>query len=358
MPSFSLSGDSEISSAPPGVQQGLPFALQVVLSLLTPLLAIPAAYYCWKLFAVIRRRLLWKIRRRLILAHIFIGAIPVLLILLIVWVSALLFYYQLSYYLISNQIGIHTAQVHAFNVALRTALLQASGSPLDPAELKTILDRDSKYLLASYPSASIILRYQDAAERANVIGGGAVKPDLLSTYQVPRWTDRDFYGLVLEDAQPELYKDGGSPAASSGAAKRLFIRSFVISDYRSEFQFSIEASVPFDRHMLDRLKASLGVDLLLAKGVGVSTLNVMLQNTDILKNNIESATFELEDNQGLLRGRSGPSCCFPWPGVRVWRPAAANPTCCSSSFRPRNSFKTFFTRKATSARRYSACCRS
>ena len=286
---------------PPEVQQRLPLSLRLVLSLLTPLLAVPAAYYCWKLFAVIRRRLLWKIRRRLILAHIFIGAIPVLLILLIVWVSALLFYYQLSYYLIANQIGIHTGQIHAFNVTLRTTLLQVSGSSLDPAELKSILDRDSKYLLASYPSASIILRYQDSGvERSNVIGSGSVKADLLSTYQVPRWTwDKDFYGLVLEDAQPELYRDGNSQARNGGA-KRLFIRSFVISDYRSEFQFSLEVSVPFDRYMLDRLKAALGQDLLLANGVAVSALNVMLQNTDILKKSIESATFDLENDQGLV----------------------------------------------------------
>ena len=133
---------------PAGLVQALPALLQFALSLLTPLLAIPAAYYCWKLFALIRLKLLWKIRNRLILAHIFIGAIPVVFILVIVWVSALLFYYQLSYYLISNQIGIHTAQIHAFNIALRTALNQIPASLPDPSELKSVLDRDSKYLLA------------------------------------------------------------------------------------------------------------------------------------------------------------------------------------------------------------------
>jgi len=55
-------------------------------------------HYTWRLFLLVRGKLLWKIRRRLILAHVFIGAIPVLLIIFITYVSLLLFYYQLTYY--------------------------------------------------------------------------------------------------------------------------------------------------------------------------------------------------------------------------------------------------------------------
>src|SRR5437867_4734583 len=92
------------------------------------LLAVPAVYYSWKLFSLLRRELLWKIRRRLILAHIFIGAIPVLLVVVILYVSALLLYYQLSYFLILNQIGIHSSQVHVMNLVLRAVLEQRIGS--------------------------------------------------------------------------------------------------------------------------------------------------------------------------------------------------------------------------------------
>src|SRR5512147_1735486 len=63
---------SRIRPASPG--------LAFVLELVTLLFAIPAVYCIFKIFSGIRNRLLWKIRRRLILAHIFIGAIPVFLV--------------------------------------------------------------------------------------------------------------------------------------------------------------------------------------------------------------------------------------------------------------------------------------
>ena len=112
------------SSARQSLSPGQRFSLDSI----ALLLAIPAAYYSWKIFSVLRRELLWKIRRRLILAHIFIGAIPVLLVVVILYVSGLLLYYQLSYFLILNQIGIHSTQVHALNLALRAGLEQRIGS--------------------------------------------------------------------------------------------------------------------------------------------------------------------------------------------------------------------------------------
>ena len=89
---------------PASAVQSLPASIQLGLSLLTFLLAIPAVYYTWKLFALVRGKLFWKIRRRLIVAHLLIAAIPVVLVVVILYISGLLFYYQLSYYLIRNQI--------------------------------------------------------------------------------------------------------------------------------------------------------------------------------------------------------------------------------------------------------------
>ena len=102
----------------PRARQLLSPGQQFSIDLLTFLLIIPAIYYSWRLFSLVRKKLLWKIRRRLVLAHIFIGAIPSVLLLIIVTVSFLLFYYQLSFYLISNQIGIHAGQLHAFSFSL------------------------------------------------------------------------------------------------------------------------------------------------------------------------------------------------------------------------------------------------
>ncbi len=286
-----------------GARRSLSAGQQVSFDLLTLLLVIPAVYYLSKMFSLVRRKLLWKLRRRLILAHVFTGAIPVLLIVVILWVAALLFYYQFSYYLISNQIGIHTAQVHAFNLSLRAALQQAAGSTPSVSSLKAQLDRDAHYLLGEYPSARVVLHAEDGRGGAAVYGNRNVNVAHLRKYQVPRWAaGREFSGLVLEDSEPELYLLPGT-GGEGGRPNHLYLRSLVFGDLRPEMPFSVEVSVPFDQYLLERLKAALGQDLLLADHVEVSGLSVMLQTTDILQKNVVTATYDNE-NPEQSQGRS------------------------------------------------------
>jgi sigma-B regulation protein RsbU (phosphoserine phosphatase) len=270
----------------PRLRASSPF-LSLLLDLLTPLLAIPIAFYSWKLFRYLKSKLLWKIRRRLIVAHIFVGAIPVLLVIGIFLISAGLIYYQLSYYLITNQIGIHSAQIHAFNLSLRDGLqdLMVTTSSPSPAALTGKLDADFKYLLGVYPSASIILRFTDpATNNVSTYINQSTVSERLEEYQVPRWLgDREFSGLVLEDLQPQIY---------SG---RLFLRSFVSSDFRADFPFTIEISVPLDRYLIGRLKAALGQDFLLARNVKDRGMNELRQNAETLRDSIVESTLEPED---------------------------------------------------------------
>jgi sigma-B regulation protein RsbU (phosphoserine phosphatase) len=276
--------------------------LSLVLDLIAPLLAIPCIYYLWKFYRYARNRLLWKIRRRLILAHIFIGAMPVFIVIGIFYISGLLFYYQLSYYLISNQIGIHCAQVHAFNLALREGLqeLMTGNSPPSPAALKEEMDADAKYLLGAYPSASIILSFPDPATgRLVTYANQNSNSDRQKEYVIPRWlAGREFSGLVVDDTQPQ------------SATRRLFLRSFVSSDFQPALPFNIEVSVPFDHYFLGRLKAALGQDMLLADHVERPGRNLMLQSTEILKENIRESTFEPENSQGPA-GSVWPLFLFP-----------------------------------------------
>ncbi len=275
---------------------------QFSIDLLTFLLVIPFCYYAWKIILHVRAKLLWKIRRRLVLAHVFIGAIPSVLLLIILSVAALLFYYQLSYYLISNQIGIHAGQIHAFNLSLRSQLERAFvGTAIEPARVRDAFQRDVQYLLGAYPSAAVFLRYEDPTSGdVMVFGNTNVKPDMLDEYQVPRWTgDREFNGLVYDDFQPQIYSTG-APSAPPGRKGMLSLKSLVFSEFRPDTPFSIEVSVPFDRYMLERLKAALGQDLLLADQVPTSGLSVMLQTTEILRNNVLTATFDVENAQQSL----------------------------------------------------------
>lgn len=272
----------------PGVRNASP-QLSFLLDLIPLLLVIPASYYLWKIYGGIRSRLLWKIKRRLILAHIFIGLIPILLVIGIFYVSFLGFYYQFSYYLITNQIGIHSAQIHAQNLSLREDLqeLLMSGNFPDPGALQSRLDADAKFLLSSYPSASIILGLKDPkTNRLITYVNRDSSTERIGEYKIPGWIgDREFHGLIVDDMQPGVI------------GNRLFLRSFVSSDFQQDTPFTLEISVPFDQYLLGRLKAALGVDLLLAERVERPGIDVILQNTDIDQKNILYSTFDTESPQ-------------------------------------------------------------
>jgi sigma-B regulation protein RsbU (phosphoserine phosphatase) len=273
----------------PRVRSDLP-GLGFFFDIVAPLLLIPAIYYLWKLTALARRKLLWRISRRLILAHIFIGAIPVLIVVGIFYISALLFYYQLNYYLISNQIGIHTARIHAFNLSLQEglqSLIMESGGVPAPDEIKEELDADAKYLLSDYPMASIVLSYPDPMSgRIVAYANQNLNSGPLENYETPGWLGgREFSGLVLDDTNSGIQ------------GLKLFLKSYISSDFQPDFPFSLEVSVPFNQYMLGRLKAVLGQDLLLAKHVESSGMAIMLQDADIRPENILESTFEFEGSK-------------------------------------------------------------
>ena len=280
---------------PASTVRSLPGSIQLGLSLLTLLLVLPAVYYAWRLLAYLRGRFLWKIRNRLIVAHLLIAAIPVVLVAVILYISGLFFYYQLSYYLIRNQIGIHSAQLLAYSLSLSTNLREAlSETSENPATPKSVLDREAKYLLGSYRTASIILRTTDpATRRSAVYSAGEAAAEGMDA-PVPQWVGDQFSGLVCEEAAAGKGTAADGQAPQSG---QLYLRSLVAGEFAPHVPYTLEVSVPFDGDMLMRLKNALGQELLLADHVQSSSLNIMLQVTEILRQNIRSATFDLEAAQ-------------------------------------------------------------
>ena len=167
-----------------------------------------------------------------------------------------------------------------------------------PEALKEELDADAKYLLGAYPSASIVLSFQDPAKNRTVTYiNQSSNARSQYGYTIPRWlSDREFSGLVIDDTQSDARK------------ARLFIKSFVTSDIRSDFQFSLEVSVPFDHYFLGRLKAALGQDYWLA--AHVERAGLILQYSDLIPENIIDTTYEPENAKNQT-GSPWPIALFP-----------------------------------------------
>jgi len=250
--------------------------LPVLLSLF---LLVPAGYYLSRLYKRIKSGLLWKIRRRLILVYVFVGAIPVVIIAVIFYISAIMVYYQFSYFLIFKQIGIHSSQIHAFTLSLREGLqhMALDNPNVSPEQLRKMVDDESRYILSAYPSASIILNCEYPETGMSVAyDSRRYVSTPLADYHIPEWLNEEFSSLALEEGTGEA---GGS---------RLLLRSFTSSMLHSDFGFSLEVTVPFDRYIMERIKAAFGQNMLLARytensGVGAS-------------DNILESTFEPEDD--------------------------------------------------------------
>ena len=170
----------------------------------------------------VRRVLLWRLRNRLIVTYVFIGVIPVLLILVMVGVAG---------YMISNQYATSQARVqmdaeiHALRLAAEsqaTRLAESTSLQLSPTE--------SKYLKERFPG------FTEAAWRngkATAVNGEA------SELQLPAWLkEESFRGVVVEQ-------------------DKVYIRTIATSQVGAN-RASVIMSVPVTKEFLDRALKNLG----------------------------------------------------------------------------------------------------
>ncbi|MBP7570224.1 MAG: SpoIIE family protein phosphatase [Acidobacteria bacterium] len=100
-----------------------------------------------------RRRLLWRVRRKLILSYVFMGVVPALLIVSFFLVAGLILFLNVASYLVRSGLGSVTAD--ALNLA-RVMALEIRRTP-GPADVDQILQQRQQALAARYPGASIAL---------------------------------------------------------------------------------------------------------------------------------------------------------------------------------------------------------
>ncbi len=80
----------------------LPRFVGVLSSVATIGLIVSVSVFAWRLFVLMKRRLLWRVRRRLILSYIFIGVVPSLLIMIFFLLGGVLIFMNVSAYLFKD----------------------------------------------------------------------------------------------------------------------------------------------------------------------------------------------------------------------------------------------------------------
>src|SRR3954465_9595053 len=131
------------------VTAALPAAARVVSSAATIGLAVALFMFAWRLFTQIKRRLLWRVRRKLILSYIFIGVIPSLLILVFFLFAGSLVFMNVSAYLSKDGYARVTATA---GVGAQAAATEIARTPSTAAET---VQRVYRVPSTPYPNTSV-----------------------------------------------------------------------------------------------------------------------------------------------------------------------------------------------------------
>jgi serine phosphatase RsbU (regulator of sigma subunit)/energy-coupling factor transporter transmembrane protein EcfT len=125
----------------------------------------------YRVTALARSGLLWRVSRKLILSYILVGAVPILLIVTFSLLAFLLVYFDISSYLVQNRVARLIEQASVFGRTTMFEIEQAA-----PAEHADIIQRRQSAIASRYPDVSIALVPQ---------------------HQLPKWVSRaGFAGLI------------------------------------------------------------------------------------------------------------------------------------------------------------------
>ena len=89
-------------------------------------LIVSVSFFAWRLFVLMKRRLLWRVRRKLILSYIFIGVVPSLLIMIFFLLGGVLIFMNVSAYLFKDG---YDAMIDDVKLFTESAASEMSRSP-------------------------------------------------------------------------------------------------------------------------------------------------------------------------------------------------------------------------------------
>jgi serine phosphatase RsbU (regulator of sigma subunit) len=125
----------------------------------------------YRVTALARASLLWRVSRKLILSYILVGAVPILLIVTFSLLAFLLVYFDISSYLVQNRV---TRLIEQASVLGRTTMFEIERAV--PSEHADIIQRRQSAIASRYPDVSVTLVPQ---------------------HELPKWVSRaGFTGLV------------------------------------------------------------------------------------------------------------------------------------------------------------------
>lgn len=163
---------------------------------------VSIVYYFIRLIRYIGSHFLWRLRRRLVVAYILIGVVPISLILVLVFLGAFIINGQFGAFLVVLRLRDHFDEIEQVN---RVVLQEAQfGGEKSPA---TLLDHIQEFYLTklvsyskSYPGLVITLHLENETRSFLLDGERAENPST-----IPSWVkEAEYANIVLDNGQLAL----------------------------------------------------------------------------------------------------------------------------------------------------------
>ena len=202
-------------------------------------LIVAFVYFLARLFVLMKRRLLWRVRRKLILSYIFIGVVPALLIVGFGLVSASVISMNVAAYLFKDGYDGIAADV---DLAARSAATQIAE---DPASAPEVVERVSAAVAQRHPRiAMAFLPSKDSGARPASTG---------------RWTHGNGPAALPHWIKADGYQGTAAVPGDEPGEMLLVIRSVVPVRGPRGSVGDLLADLPVDDRLLNTLEESTGV---------------------------------------------------------------------------------------------------
>jgi sigma-B regulation protein RsbU (phosphoserine phosphatase) len=288
------------------------FAFQMLLKMLAPtwgdnvggwvkfLVFDAALLFSILAFRLLKRKLLWRLRNRLIVTYVFIGVIPAALLITMAFVTIYLFAGQFASFVVTSEINSQLRSMQAMNAAVSNELAARieKGETPTAESLAGLRKRDRAWgrrrVCAWYGTKLLLLSTGSTDPTAMTF------PDFFNK-------DGEEYAKALHEGQPfkEIVRDNDE----------LYLRVASVFAVGSE-KLTVITGEPLDKDLLANIAANLGEITLYSSGVTLDSQG-NYQNPNAPKagpareHSFQTRMFagpeKSKDGSGVARGKSRPS---------------------------------------------------
>src|SRR5471032_716834 len=220
------------------------------------------AYFGFRLIVLAQRRLLWRVRRKLILSYVFIGLIPALLLVLFSLLVGFLLFYNFSSYLVQSRLKALSEQARFLAQSTALEIQRAGGR-----DAATIISHRQANADGEYPDISIAVVSVNRACGAEDSGAPAPASQpsdfrLLTSGPwahvdpprvVPVWIDCRGFSGVLAYSHPRV-------AGSTDIDTHLLVRGVAFPD-ATHPSYAVIVDLLVNDAIRQQLRKDTGVEL-------------------------------------------------------------------------------------------------